>query len=81
MVGGLVGYPKLSYKKRKYLFFAILIYQCLQLLFDIRIFVFEQQIKTGNNIIHTSSKLFEYLIGFILVQIIVQMLFFLNINL
>ena len=72
--GGALAFPKISYKNRKYLFFTIMLYQCLQLLFNIRIFTFEGQIKKGNNINHTTGKLLEYLIGFIMVHLIVQIL-------
>ena len=68
IIGGTMTIPT----KGKYICLNVLIYQCLQLLFNIRIFAIEGQIKKGNNVKHTFVKILEYLIGFILVQILVQ---------
>jgi hypothetical protein len=43
-----------------------IIYQLLQYILDIRFFIFETTIRSGNSLIHTTVKLFEIFIGFLL---------------
>ena len=43
-----------------------IVYQLLQYILDIRFFIFEITIRSGNSLIHTSMKLFEIFIGYIL---------------
>ena len=71
LIGGMMGISN----KGKYIVLIAMIYQCLQLLLDIRIFAGEGRIEKGNNIKHTFVKVLEYLIGFILVQILIQILY------
>ena len=43
---------------------GFLLYQCLQLVLNIRFFLFELRIKKGNSIEHTVVKVAEFFIGF-----------------
>jgi heme O synthase-like polyprenyltransferase len=43
---------------------AILGYQVVQLLLNIRFFIFSWKIETGNSIEHTALKLLEYSLGY-----------------
>ena len=43
-----------------------IVYQLLQYILNIRFFIFETTIRTGNSLIHTTMKVFEIFIGYIL---------------
>ena len=49
-----------------YIGIAFLLYQFIQYMLDVRVFIFSGEIKKGNNIYHTSYKLLEMCIGMII---------------
>jgi hypothetical protein len=58
-----IGYIAFFYTE---LLVAILGYQVLQLLLNVRFFIFSWKIESGNSIEHTVLKLLEYCLGYLI---------------
>lgn len=58
----IIGYISFFHTK---LLVAIIGYQVLQLVLDVRFFIFSWKIESGNSIEHTLVKLLEYAIGYL----------------
>jgi heme O synthase-like polyprenyltransferase len=59
----IIGYIAFFYTE---LLVAILGYQVLQLLLNVRFFIFSWKIESGNSIEHTVIKLLEYSLGYLI---------------
>ena len=69
IAGGLIGIQEIPLFYRKLLLFLILIYQFGQLLCNVRFFINKLKYCNGNSLSHTLNKLFDYLLGFIIVKL------------
>jgi hypothetical protein len=58
-----IGYIAFFYTE---LLVAIFGYQVLQLLLNVRFFIFSWKIEAGNSIEHTIIKFLEYLVGYLI---------------
>ena len=58
MIGGAVAYFY------PFLIALFIIYQLLQLVLNIRFFVFTMEIKTGNSILYTLYKIAQFFVGY-----------------
>jgi hypothetical protein len=63
----LIGFA--SYYYIKLLYIAIT-YQLLQYVLNIRFFIFDLEIKNGNSIEHTTTKICELLAGYVLALLV-----------
>ena len=70
IIGFLIGLTKCKY----ILIIAILIYQLIQLICNIRFFIYNFEIKKGNSLQHTINKLFDYLFSFIIIIIFIKII-------
>ena len=55
------------------LVYYIVVYQFIQYIFNVRFFIFEMKIKSGNSLEHTLIKLSEYVAGYLFAAILHNM--------
>lgn len=63
----ITGYASYYYT---FLWPLILAYQLIQYYLGVRFFIFSSEIKQGNSLTHTVSKLLDYVCGYLLANII-----------
>lgn len=68
LIGFFVGLIKYKY----ILILLIILYQFIQLIFNVRFFIYDFQIKKGNSLEHTLTKLLQYLCGFLISILIIN---------
>ena len=69
-MGGILAIPHIPLEYRLVILLSILLYQFGQLAKNIRYFMFDNRIETGNSIEHTMNKLKDFLIGFTIILMI-----------
>lgn len=69
LIGFLVGLIKYKY----ILILGIIVYQFIQLIFNVRFFIYDFKIKKGNSLNHTLNKLFQYVSGFLISVIVIKL--------
>ena len=57
--------------KYNFIIVIFLIYQFLQLIFNVRIFMLDFKIKKGNNLKHTINKISQFFLGYIIAYCII----------
>lgn len=55
--------------KHKIIIPLFFIYQSLQLFLNVRYFILEDKCKKGNSVEHTTTKIFEFFLGFMFFQL------------
>jgi len=68
LIGFFVGLIKYKY----ILILLIILYQFIQLIFNVRFFIYDFKIKKGNSLKHTLNKLLQYLYGFLVSILIIN---------
>lgn len=68
LIGFFIGLIKYKY----ILILLIILYQFIQLIFNVRFFIYDFQIKKGNSLEHTLTKLLQYLCGFLISILIIN---------
>ena len=68
ITGAVIAIPSIPIKYRISLFVVVVLYQFGQLMCNIRYFVFENRIRSGNSIKHTLRKIKDHVIGFIIIR-------------